>query len=350
MKAKSSLIIILILALLALTACSGGAKPAGNEPVAPAETAQAPMENNVKFSFWESSYLVEKWMNCTAKDTAEQKCIVLCLLQMGNKSPITFQMGGNDGKLTPTLQFDASLDGVGSSTMSWLEQVNDVEGYAVRYNFFFMLDKDASLPTSGTFTFLGDGSTHALDMSALSAPSEDFVPESTAAAEPTPEPAAINPELDARLGGEWTLKEVEFSTGEEANNIFDINATLGLEEGFEHGLSLKMTALDASVFAFESDMNFAACIKAMSDLPFEAPEVDFTQYERYTLSPAADPDNLVEGSGMLEPSGPELKYVSGDDSLRLTYSGDVEVPERDVNGMTAKGGTIQLTLTFVFAR
>lgn len=340
MKAKLTIIFILIFALLAFTACSGGAKPAASEPSA-APTPQAPIEDNVKFSFWESSYLVEKWMNCTSKDTAEQKCIVLCVLQKGNKSPITFQMGGSDGKLAPTLQFDVSLDGAGSSTMSWLEQVNDVEGYAVRYNFFFMLDKSASLPASGMFNFLGDGSSHELDMSSLPAPSENF--EFEASAEPTPEPAPVDPELDAALSGEWTLKEVEFATGDESNGIFDINATLGLDEGFEHGLSLKLTALDASVFSFESDINFAACIKAMSDLPFEAPEVDFTQYERYAVIKA-------ESLGALEPDGPQLAYEADAGTLRLTYSGKVEVASREVSGATTKSGNIDLTLTFVFEK
>ena len=135
----------------------------------------------------------------------------------------------------------------------------------------------------------------------------------------------------------WRLETIHFKTLSE-DSPYSIDAGLSL-----NGTGSTMRLENGKV---TTGVDVAGLILAVPQLPFAVPELDLTQYERFTEE---------EGALRLDPGEAvfALEYDADADGLELTYTTHVEIQSQDVgNGMKSASGEtdIEIALGFIPAK
>lgn len=324
-------ILLLVLFVTVLTACSGQASETSGE--APQQAAMSSAED---FKLGDETYALEKWVALPEYDTNTQTGVGLCFVQKEGVAPIVISGGSYKSLIDMTLDMDGAP--LSTSNISFIK-VEDAPGYTARVTFEFALPKGAALPVDGTIFHTGENEEIAIDLSGLTAlpieaATQNAVPEENAPAEQT---SAALDDAGRALCGEWLLDSIIFRTPDADNGIYAIDATMSISEGFEYGRDLILRE-DMTMISF---IDLSALIEAVPELPFTINDLDLKDYAGWTY---------VNGTMTLTYGGPAFAAVYDEASkeLRLTRSGEVAIMPGSTNGMVTQSGSVLIDITMVF--
>ncbi|MDR1395026.1 MAG: hypothetical protein LBK52_02500 [Deltaproteobacteria bacterium] len=340
MKKKFTALLLTAFIGLLLAACSSETPEPAQKPADPKSSAAAPGPGpGESFTLGGETYTLLSQVPLPKYDSATATGIGIIFAKKEDTSPIIIS-GGQAASL-----IDMTLDMAGGpleSSNITFNKSDSIPGYALSVRFEFLLPKGAALPASGKIYHTGKKDEKAVSLAGLkTAVLAEPAPAEPAAAEPADLNPAL-PEAAKPLLGEWELVSIKFFTPVPDNGIFGINATLGIQEGYQHGRDLTLNG----DLTMQSNVSLNPIPEASTMLPFEITDLDLRACSSWEY----------DSGTILISDGPALKasYDEASKILSLTQDSMKMIASRPMPGLNTKSspvseeGSVELEITLGF--